>query len=218
MYFLPVKHKVIHLRGGECTMVPSNFEWSRDSKAFSGPLWRFLHHPAANQEPAVPHALNTLFNRILDELSAYSNCAIEHGDTARQASGAWLSQWLKQEGHGIVDQLALMSSVVSTYDQALMKRSIEAAADLADIVKTQGLHEPEDWDRIFDWAKEILPSLYRAFTDLCKDRLFGQASETYDRVFTIPHVDDSSSEETTWNMRPNELIETGGPAMFNIAA
>lgn len=92
--------------------------------------------------------LEQLYDRLRRGLRACREYAM---NLEQQARVGWLEEWLNNEGRLIIEQLRS--------DEPQKIHAIRAAAKLS----PQKIENAEDWEEMFDWVKEILPSLQRAF-------------------------------------------------------
>lgn len=92
--------------------------------------------------------LEQLYDRLQRGLRACREYAM---NPEQQARVDWLEEWLNNEGRLIIEQLRS--------DEPQKTHAIRAAAKLS----PQKIENAEDWEEMFDWVKEILPSLQRAF-------------------------------------------------------
>ncbi|MEW6229056.1 MAG: hypothetical protein AB1700_13365 [Bacillota bacterium] len=150
--------------GGDVAMLPNRLNTSRgQSSLFSQQTWWFVERAVPQSEVAAVRALDHLYDRVVAELARYRSRMIATGDTTRQDWANWLTQWLRTEGEEIRDELARKIRLASSSDQMEMQTAIQAAEELVDLSERHVRGTTDDWDLIWEWAKEILPSLRRSF-------------------------------------------------------
>lgn len=131
--------------------------------------WSSIERAVSQSEADAIQALDHLYARVVAESARYLDYAIETGDVVRQEWADWLMQWLRIEGREIADELARKIRLASPREQMRMKAAIEAAEKFIDLPIHHAPKTPDDWDLLWDWAKEILPSLRCSFRQFLGD-------------------------------------------------
>lgn len=145
-------------------MLPNRLRTSGgQSSLVSQQPWLFVELTVPQSEAAAMQALDRLYERTVAESTRCRARAVETGDTLRQDWANWLTQWLRTEGRETRDEIARKIRLASPSDQIEMRAAIRAAEELLDLTEQHVPKPSDDWDRVWEWAKEILPSLRRSF-------------------------------------------------------
>lgn len=149
---------------GEVSMLPNRLRTSGgQSSLVSQQPWLFVEVTVPQSEAAAMQALDRLYGRTVAESTRCRARAAETGDTVRQGLANWLIQWLRTEGREIRDEIARKIRPASPSDQIEMRAAIQATEELLDLTEQHVPKPSDDWDCVWEWAKEILPSLRRSF-------------------------------------------------------
>lgn len=132
------------------------------SEQHRGQVWYMVHHLPESAIEAI-RALQHLYDRIIYELDRYRSHAVETGDIARQEKADWLKQRIETKGLKIKDDLERKIRMVGPTDHQQLRIAIQAAEEFIDFPIHRSPKTPEDWDLLWDWAKEILLSLRASF-------------------------------------------------------
>lgn len=161
-----VRHEWVWGGGGAMTPIGVNASEGQSLMASQRyEQWSRVERAAPQSEADAMQALDRLYARVIHELRRYRDYAALTGDIVRQERADWLMQRIETNGRQIKDELAGKIRLASPSEQMEMQTAIQAAEDFIDLPIHHFPKTPDDWDLVWDWAKEILLSLRRSFRD-----------------------------------------------------
>lgn len=116
-------------------------------------------------EPDLSEAqreLDRLVERIHQELSAYEGMAKACNDNGRLQYVNWTRKWLSTDGAEIVKRLRAIIDRLAASRLDEIRGSIRASERLANLARERDLTELSNWDLVWEWTLDILPTLERA--------------------------------------------------------